>query len=469
MTARFLKFLSKKLKYKSIFFYIFKYKKIFDWSMTKEERLAKNEKIRLNGKATRTRRSNQVCRVFEVKIDESSLSKRVKEHLKMLFVEAKWVQNDMIRWSNLSDDNKIWEYKLGSTVTKKNKDFEDETVSLKWLSSQMKQEVVNANIFAVRALAARKRNGGKIGILKFKKEVNSINLIQKNVTYKIKDSNHIQIQGIKGRIKVNGLKQFLNIEGIEFANAKLIQTPLGYYLKVTTFIDKDKIEKKIKNDNIIGVDFGCSTAFTTSEGEKIDCSFQESDRLKRLQRKRSKQVKGSKGRYKTNLLIRREYTKMSNRKRDFANKTAAYLYSNGTVVMQDEQLNKWKIGHGKKVQHSCLGLVKGILKRQSNCVVIDAFIPTTKFCTNCGSIIEMPLYKRIFKCRCGIKEDRDIHAAQNMVWMYNNIFKVGMGRTDLKRVEFLDYVATKFDYFYPNNKNLVDNFQETVKLEDSTL
>jgi hypothetical protein len=33
----------------------------------------------------------------------------------------------------------------------------------------MKQEVVNANIFAVRALAARKRNGGKIGILKFKK------------------------------------------------------------------------------------------------------------------------------------------------------------------------------------------------------------------------------------------------------------------------------------------------------------
>jgi hypothetical protein len=125
------KVFSKKLKYKSIFSIFLNIKRFFDWSMTEEERLAKNEKIRLNYQATRAKRSNQVCRVFKVKIDQSSLSKKQAECLKMMFVEAKWVQNDMIRWSNLSDDNKIWEYKLGSTVTKKNKDFEDETVSLK--------------------------------------------------------------------------------------------------------------------------------------------------------------------------------------------------------------------------------------------------------------------------------------------------------------------------------------------------
>jgi transposase len=427
--------------------------------MDNETRLKKNENIRLSMLRTKAKRQNQICRVFRVKIDESALSKRQKEQIKMLFVEAKWIANDCIRWANSNPENKIWQYKLESTVIKKNKDFEDETVTLKWLGSQMRQSVVSELVSNIRGLAARKKNGGKIGCLKYKKEYNSLNMKQYGTTYSIRNSKYMKVQNIHGTVRVRGLEQFMYIEGIEYANAKLIQTPLGYYIAITTFIDKDKIEKKIKNDNIIGVDFGCSTAFITSEGEKIDCSFQESDRLKRLQRKRSKQVKGSKGRYKTNLLIRREYTKMSNRKRDFANKTAAYLYSNGTVVMQDEQLNKWKIGHGKKVQHSCLGLVKGILKRQSNCVVIDAFIPTTKFCTNCGSIIEMPLYKRIFKCRCGIKEDRDIHAAQTMVWMYNNIFKVGMGHTDLKRVEFLDYVASNFG----------SNFEETVKLEGTTL
>ena len=45
----------------------------------------------------------------------------------------------------------------------------------------------------------------------------------------------------------------------------------------------------------------------------------------------------------------------------------------------------------------------------------------------------MKLWDRTFSCSCGIEMDRDVHAAKNMVWFYEN--NVGVGRTDLKRVE----------------------------------
>lgn len=75
---------------------------------------------------------------------------------------------------------------------------------------------------------------------------------------------------------------------------------------------------------------------TTSEGEKLDATIGESDRLKRLQRKLSRQVKGSNNRRKTIKLIQREYQKLSNKKRDQANKIVHKLKQYSCIVMQDE-------------------------------------------------------------------------------------------------------------------------------------
>ena len=61
--------------------------------MTEEERLAKNNRIREQGRLTREKRKRQICRVYRVKIDVSHLSSQRLLHLKMLFVEAKWLYN----------------------------------------------------------------------------------------------------------------------------------------------------------------------------------------------------------------------------------------------------------------------------------------------------------------------------------------------------------------------------------------
>lgn len=137
----------------------------------------------------------------------------------------------------------------------------------------------------------------------------------------------------------------------ELANANIVKKADGYYLKVTCFINKENFkEKQKKNGKEIGLDFGIKTSLTTSEGEKIDVYVRESDRLKKLQRELFRRVKGSNNRYKTINRIQREYLKLSNRKKDKANKITHKLKAYDCIVMQDEQISNWHKGwFGKQV------------------------------------------------------------------------------------------------------------------------
>lgn len=157
--------------------------------------------------------------------------------------------------------------------------------------------------------------------------------------------------------------------------------------------------------------------------------------MKRLQKQQAKKVKGSKNFQRAVKKVRKEYQRITNRKNDLANKLVAKFSEYETVVIQDEQLKGWHSGgHGKAVQHSVLGRVKSKLLQKPNIVVLGKTVPTTKLCTKCGVWHdEIKVWNRIFKCDCGVEMDRDIHAAKNMVWFYEN--NVGVERTKVKRVE----------------------------------
>ncbi|MBR0078778.1 MAG: hypothetical protein IJP69_00160 [Synergistaceae bacterium] len=201
--------------------------------MTEEERLAKNNRIREKGKETRLRRQSQKCRVFRVKIDFSHLNEFEKTQLKMIFVEAKWLYNDVLTFSNFHDINE-YDDKI-TTVQGLDKDKQPVIRELENLSSQMKQSVIQGVKHNIKSLSAMKKHGRKIGTLKYKSNYESINLQQYGNTYKFCDKRHIKIQGIKRPIKIEGAEQFFDIPGIEFANAKLLNLPDGYYVAVTTF------------------------------------------------------------------------------------------------------------------------------------------------------------------------------------------------------------------------------------------
>lgn len=242
--------------------------------------------------------------------------------------------------------------------------------------------------------------------------MNSINLKQFGTTYSFKNKK-LKIQNVPGYIRVNGLNQILTRNGelkYELANAKLINTPNGYYLCLTCF--KPKERRKTTKDTI-GIDMGVSTHITLSDGTKINASVRESERLKKLQRKFSKQTKGSKRRYKNLVLIKKEYQKMTNKKIDLANKICHGILQYENIYMQDENLSSWKIRFGKQIHHSVLGRVKARLIKDA--IVLSKWKPTTKMCNDCGTLNDIKLSERTYKCKCGYKNDRDIHAAQNMI------------------------------------------------------
>ena len=63
--------------------------------------MTKNLKIKESLQKTRLKRSSQKCLVFKFKINQSKLSKKQNEELKMMFVEGKWLYNYII--SNLQN------------------------------------------------------------------------------------------------------------------------------------------------------------------------------------------------------------------------------------------------------------------------------------------------------------------------------------------------------------------------------
>lgn len=399
-------------------------------------RLEKNKKISQTKRETIERHKSMSVKTFDVKIQENQLSKQQKEALETIFLEQKWYKNYILNWCEQDKNNRIIKFNTKQNqITKKDKDMNDIPVNIKYLSVSQRQCLISRMYANIKTLHTLKTKGlQKPGRLKYSKEETIIDLKQYGMTHKIVSSKRIRIQGIAKSMIVNGLNQFINIPEIEFANARLIHRGTGYFVQFVCYVPKEnKSQKKI--EKTIGIDFGCSTAFTTSEGNKISASVPESKRLKKLQKRQAKKVKGSKNWLRTVKQVKKEYQKITNRKNDLANKIVHEFNQYQTIIIQDEQLKNWhKNGHGKAVQHSVLGRAKSKLLLNSNTVVLGKSVPTTKLCTNCGVWHdEIKVWNRTFKCECGVEMDRDIHAAQNMVWFYKN--NVGVERTNIKRLE----------------------------------
>ena len=401
----------------------------------------KKAAIKATRLATAIRRQGQICKVYECKIVKKRLNTKQKEEFELLFLEGKRFYNHILNihqnGKNLKDINSS-EIK---NVEYFSKDKQKTSSKLNVIGSQIKQAIVTRMYSNERTIMTLVKKGlQKYGNLQFKSELNCIPLKQYGTTYQFKSYNKVKIQGIHGTILVRTGNQLQNVD--ELANANLIRKPDGYYLKITTYTNKDKIENVTTNGKDIGIDFGIKTNITTSEGEKIDVSVEESERLKKLQKKMFKQVKGSNNRHKTINLIKREYYKLSNRKQDKTNKIVHKLKQYETIIIQDEQIANWHSGlFGKQVQHSCMGLIKSKLKQLPQTIVLDKWIPTTKMCPKCGTINKhIKLEDRIFKCGCGYKYDRDVHSAKNMIEIKNLVFdKLNLVPTEHREITLVEF------------------------------
>ena len=374
----------------------------------------RNRKISENGKATRERRKDLVCRVFEVKVDASKMSKTQKDSVNALFREAKWFRNAYLADSDdVNDKSRSVEVKI--------KDHYEER-DLTVLGSHIRQSIIAEVKDSIKSLSALKKQGHNVGALKYKSVCNCVNLKQYRNTYSIDtEKNSIRVQGIRKPFKVRGLQQ-IPVDA-EIANAKFIRKASGLYFHITCFIPKEN--KEIPHRSV-GIDFGIRDNLVFSDGrEPINIHIEESKGTKLASRRMNKALsrngnnKRSRKHYKRKLQLRRAYEKDANRKKDLANKAVHEILNNyDFIAIQDEMIKNWHKGlFGRKIQHSAMGVIKAELKNSSSVHVVSGSFPSTQICPVCGRLTKHPLSKRSYDCRyCGYHHDsRDVKAAASIL------------------------------------------------------
>lgn len=364
---------------------------------------AREAKRKASRDANLVRRAQLECSSVLLKIQSKRLKPKQKEALERLFLETKWFYNHALATGNT-------DYKLTNVKVKTPHGFESrELVS----GARIRQAALKDLETSKKALAAAKRSGRKIGGLRFKSRCDSVGLLGYGQSHRV-EGNRIKVTGVPGLLPVHGVKQ---LEGRELGGARLIRKPSGLYLRLTTW-RQPKSEAKL---DPVGLDFGIKTHITVSDGREWSTVVKESERLKRLQRKLSRQQKGSNRYWATRNSIEREYEKIGNKRDEAANQLVAQLKRHSVVALQDENLRGWKRRRGKKrgfgraVQHGVVGRAKAKLSALDNSVVVSRWEPTTQFCPSCASLNKHKLSERIYRCDCGYSAPRDQHSARNML------------------------------------------------------
>ena len=196
---------------------------------------------------------------------------------------------------------------------------------------------------------------------------------------------------------------------------------------ISVQVDVGEVNKKRTANGLVGVDLGIKNAVTLSSGEQFEAPKPLKKalcKLKRCQRKYSRQVKRSNNQKKTQHKIAKVHARIGYVRGDFWNKiTTKICRENQAVAVED--LNIRGMVKNRKLSRALadvsIGSFKPMLEYKAKLYgtqvfVADRFFPSSKKCSTCGVVKEsLLLSERVFHCdRCGFECDRDVNAAINL-------------------------------------------------------
>lgn len=172
----------------------------------------------------------------------------------------------------------------------------------------------------------------------------------------------------------------------------------------------------------VGVDLGIKHLATLSDGtvfENPKSTRKYENKIRRLSKSLSRKVKGSSNWKKAKAKLAKAYYKIVCTRKDVLHKLTHFLVSNYSHICI-EDLNVKGMIKNHCLAKAVLDCGFGEFRRQLSykalhVQIIDRFFPSSKMCSHCGQIHDMPLSKRTMKCDCGLVLDRDLNAAKNIL------------------------------------------------------
>ena len=212
-------------------------------------------------------------------------------------------------------------------------------------------------------------------------------------------------------------------------SATLSKTKSGnFFLSILIEMEDTELKKFEHTNKQVGIDLGVKDFVITSYGEVFENKhfFKKNEKqLKKLQRQLSKKVKGSNNRKKAQVRISKLFERITNKKDAYihyvTNELLTYF---DTIFMEDLNVQGMLKNHhlAKAIQEVGFykfkeTLVNKALMNGKQVVFIDRFYPSSKTCSVCGyKKRDLRLSDREWICpNCGMKHDRDINAAMNIL------------------------------------------------------
>ena len=256
-------------------------------------------------------------------------------------------------------------------------------------------------------------------------------------TYKEKEYSNIEVdlltRNIKlpklGKVKIRGFRDKDKMGG-KIVNATISkETTNKYYVSV--LVEEDLLVEKVTPTTIVGIDLGIKDLVVTSDGikygnEKVLTKYEK--RLKRLQRKLSRQVKGSKNYLKTKEKIARLNAKIKNYRKHYLNNIANEIVNEHDIIVTEsllvKDMFKEKVkAFNKSLSDASLSKLCSLIEWKSKIkgkyyYKINTYYPSSQICSHCGyknnEIKDLSI--REYDCpECGVHNDRDINASLNIL------------------------------------------------------
>ena len=235
--------------------------------------------------------------------------------------------------------------------------------------------------------------------------------------FEITDDGKLKLSKI-GEIK---LKQHRPMEG-KIKTCTIKRDVDQWYVSFACEVELQPLDKTGKS---IGIDVGLESLISLGTGEKIPPPkyLRESEKkLIKAQRDLSRKKKRSSNRNKARIEVAHIHRHIRNQRKDFNHKLSRTLVNTyDHIVFEKLQIRNMVQNHH---------LAKSILDASWNQLIqftsykaeyagriVELVNPrnTSKTCSVCGNIQNMPLSERTYICPCGNIMDRDVNAAINIL------------------------------------------------------
>lgn len=196
------------------------------------------------------------------------------------------------------------------------------------------------------------------------------------------------------------------------------------------FISIQREEEATLNEEqngVLGIDLGISKLATCSDGTSYEnprAMSKLQSRIKHVQRKLSRRVKGSNRYGKLKLKLARLWFRVSNIRSNATHQaTSEIVKTKQPQIIVLEDLSVTSMVKNPKLASSILDANMREFRRQIEyksawagveVKIVDQFFPSTKLCSTCGRKQNLKLSDRVYSCSCGLRIDRDLNAALNL-------------------------------------------------------